>query len=42
VGELDVVSAGGLGAEPALANVFHVSDIDYCWERGRLITNECM
>ena len=40
VRELDFVSAGRFGAEPVLANAFYVSDIDYRWERGRLLTTE--
>jgi hypothetical protein len=37
VSELDFVSPGTFGAEPALANAFYVSDVDYRWERGRLV-----
>jgi hypothetical protein len=40
VRELDFVSAGMFGAEPVLANAFYVSDVDYRWERGRLLTAE--
>ncbi|HEX2293061.1 MAG TPA: DUF2071 domain-containing protein [Gaiellaceae bacterium] len=35
--ELDFFSAGRFSAEPILANAFHVSDVDYRWERGRLV-----
>jgi Uncharacterized conserved protein (COG2071) len=37
VRELDFFRAGRFGAEPILANAFHVSDVDYRWERGRLV-----
>ena len=37
VRELDFFSAGRFGVEPVLANAFYVSDVDYRWERGRLI-----
>ena len=37
VRELDFVSADMFGAEPVLANAFYVSDVDYRWERGRLV-----
>jgi hypothetical protein len=37
VRELDFVSSGMFGAEPVLANAFYVSDIDYRWDRGRLV-----
>lgn len=40
VRELDFVSAGLFGAEPVLANAFYVRDVDYHWERGRLLTAE--
>jgi Uncharacterized conserved protein (COG2071) len=40
VRELDFFSAGRFEAEPVLANAFYVSDIDYRWERGRLLTTE--
>jgi Uncharacterized conserved protein (COG2071) len=38
VRELSFVSPERFGAEPVLANSFYVRDIDYRWERGRLIT----
>ena len=37
VHELDFITAGRFEAEPVLANAFHVSDVDYRWERGRLV-----
>jgi hypothetical protein len=40
VRELGFVSAGRFEAEPVLANAFYVSDIDYRWERGRLLTTK--
>ena len=38
VGELSFFSPERFGAEPVLANVFYVADVDYRWERGWLIT----
>jgi Uncharacterized conserved protein (COG2071) len=38
VRELDFFSAARFEAEPVLANAFYVSDIDYRWERGRLLS----
>ena len=37
VRELDFVSAERFDADPVLANAFYVADIDYRWQRGRLI-----
>jgi Uncharacterized conserved protein (COG2071) len=37
VRELDFVSSGTFEAEPVLANAFYVGDVDYRWERGRLV-----
>jgi hypothetical protein len=37
VHELAFVSPERFGAEPVLANAFHVADIDYRWRRGELL-----
>jgi hypothetical protein len=40
VGELAFFTAERFGVEPALANAFYVGDIDYRWERGRILAAE--
>jgi hypothetical protein len=37
VGELAFFTAERFGVEPTLANAFYVGDIDYRWERGKLL-----
>jgi Uncharacterized conserved protein (COG2071) len=39
VQELSFVSQERFGAEPVLANAFYVGDVDYRWERGRLLSD---
>lgn len=39
VRDLDLLSAERFGAEPILANAFYVGDVDYRWERGKLLTH---
>jgi hypothetical protein len=40
VGELAFFTAERFGVEPTLANAFYVGDIDYRWERGKLLPVE--
>ena len=40
VNELAFFTAERFGTEPTLANAFYVGDIDYRWERGKLLRSE--